>query len=201
MYAALSDRSRHYRFQISPPRLPESYLRLLVDKVDQIDHVALVALAAAGTEVERPVGVGRIVRYRTVPETADIAVTLVDGWHRRGVGLTLASLLVQNRPAGVSRLVTTISADNAAALALLARLGTVASVAAGHGTYEVTVELHCSADTPTSVGPDVLTGAAADHVAQVTPAAETLGVRAAVPAGPTVRTARRSRRAHSSEGF
>lgn len=141
MYAALSDRSRRDRFQTSPPELPENYLRLLVDKVDQIDHVALLALVPAGSQVERPVGIGRIVRYRAAPASADIAVTVLDAWHRRGVGLALARLLVRRRPAGVSRLVTTVSAGNASALALLARLGTVALVADGHGTYEVTVEL------------------------------------------------------------
>jgi len=141
MYAALSDRSRRDRFQTSPPQLPENYLRLLVDDVDQTDHVALLALVPAGSQAERPVGVGRIVRYRSAPASADIAVTVVDAWQRRGVGLALARLLVRRRPSGVSRLVTTVSAANAAALALLARLGTVALVADGHGTYEVTVEL------------------------------------------------------------
>ncbi len=71
MYAGLSDRSRHDRFQISPQRLSESYLRVLVDEVDQIDHVALVAFAPAGSPAERPVGVGRIVRYPVTATTTE----------------------------------------------------------------------------------------------------------------------------------
>jgi RimJ/RimL family protein N-acetyltransferase len=82
-------------------------------------------------------------------DTADIAVTVADEWQGRGVGSTLARELVLRRPAGVTRLVTIISAQNAAALALLTRLGEATWIPSGHGTYLVIVDLP---DNPSRIG-------------------------------------------------
>ena len=49
---------------------------------------------AFSVEDGRPVGVARLVRLRDDPETADVAVAVVDAWQARGVGTSLASSLV-----------------------------------------------------------------------------------------------------------
>jgi acetyltransferase len=142
LYAALSQVSRHGRFQAAPPlRLTERMLDRLVDEVDQRDHVAVLLLAPAGPE-ETPVGVGRMIRYADDPATADIALAVADDWQGRGVGSALAHALVARRPVGVLRLVTVVSADNPASLATLAALGVVDRTAAGGGQYDITVVLN-----------------------------------------------------------
>ena len=141
MYAALSQVSRHGRFHAAPPRLSERVLDRLVDDVDQIDHVAVLLLAPAGTVDEAPVGVARMIRYSYDRSTADIALAVADVWQNRGVGSALARAIVAHRPSGVTRLVTVVAADNAASLATLAGLGTVERSPAGAGQYDVTVTL------------------------------------------------------------
>ena len=141
MYAALSQVSRRGRFHGAPPRLSEGLLDRLVDDVDQIDHVAVLLLAPAGSVDEAPVGVARMIRYSHDRSTADIALAVADAWQRRGVGSALARALVAHRPPGVTRLVTVVAMDNAASLATLAGIGTVERSATGAGQYEVTVTL------------------------------------------------------------
>jgi GNAT superfamily N-acetyltransferase len=141
LYAALSQISRHGRFQAAPPRLTAKTLDHLVDAVDQIDHVAVLLLAPADNIDEAPVGVGRMIRYANNRTTADIALAVADDWQDRGVGSALARALVERRPAGVTHLNTVVTADNAASLATLAGLGSVERVLAANGLYDVTVTL------------------------------------------------------------
>ena len=85
-YENLSAEARAHRFLAGVPHLTEPMLDHLVDEVDGIDHVAL-ALVVLGEEDEgTPAGVGRIIRYPDRRTAADVAVTVVDGWHGRGVG-------------------------------------------------------------------------------------------------------------------
>jgi RimJ/RimL family protein N-acetyltransferase len=140
MYAALSQVSRRGRFLAAPRRLSEPTLDHLVDDVDQVDHVAILLLAPAGHPDEAPVGVGRMIRYAGDPATADIALTVADDWQGQGVGSALARALVAHRPAGVTRLVTVVAAENRASLATLARLGAIEQVLTD-GVYDVTVTL------------------------------------------------------------
>ena len=99
----------------------------LVDEVDGVDHVALVLVVIGDDHKGVPVGLARMIRYADDPTAADVAVTVVDEWQGRGVATALLAELVRERPEGVTHIVTTVAADNAASLAMLARLGTVAS--------------------------------------------------------------------------
>lgn len=143
-FTSLSPESRRRRFLAPVVQLSESMLTSLVDQVDGVDHVALVLFAEDGDHYD-PVAIGRIVRYPTVPDAADIAVTVKDTWQGRGVASALLPVLVAERPKGVTHLVTEVIADNPASLAMLRRLGPTLEADGGYGEIEVRVQLD---DTP-----------------------------------------------------
>ena len=80
----------------------------LVDSVDGVHHIALVLIVLPPQGQEGPVGVAHLRQYPGDPATADIAVTVADGWQGRGVGTALVSALMQRRPAAVKRLRTVV---------------------------------------------------------------------------------------------
>ena len=116
-------------------------IRLLVDSVDGVDHIALLLIALPPEGEEGPVGVAHLVQGPADPASAEIAVTVLDDWQRRGVGTALVSALLQRRPAAVTRLRTLVAADNRASLALLAGAGRVSPGLPEQGVLDVTVEL------------------------------------------------------------
>ena len=118
-FARLSPRSRHQRFLAPKTRLTAAELRYLTD-IDHYDHEALGALDLAG----RGVGIARYIRSRTDPRAAELAVTVVDAWQGRGLGLELTRRLSDRaRHAGISTFTALVTADNAAVAGLLRRLG------------------------------------------------------------------------------
>jgi ribosomal protein S18 acetylase RimI-like enzyme len=140
-YEQLSDESRFHRFLTGVPHLTPPLLDHLVDDVDGIDHVALVLVAVDADGVGLPVGVARMIRYPDDPSAADLAVTVLDEWQGRGVATALLDELVRRRPAGVTRVVTTIAADNGAALAMVRRLGRTTVTSTDASGLDITVEL------------------------------------------------------------
>jgi RimJ/RimL family protein N-acetyltransferase len=140
-YEGLSLESRNRRFLSSVPHLTEGMLDHLVDEVDGIDHVALALVVLDGDNVGTPVGVARMIRYADRPTEADLAVTVLDDWQGHGVASALLAELVQERPVGVSRIVTAVAADNEPSLAMLRRLGETTTAPAGIGRLDVAVEL------------------------------------------------------------
>lgn len=139
-FAELSDRSRYRRFLSPTPELTDRLLRHLVEGVDGVNHVALICVALPEGGEERPVGVGRLIRYRNDRTVADIAVTVLDDWQGRGVATALIQVLLARRPPGVTQLRTVAAADNAAALAMLAAAGSL-TTRTEHGVVEVDVDL------------------------------------------------------------
>jgi GNAT superfamily N-acetyltransferase len=81
VFDGLSDHSRYLRFHAPVPRLTKAFRDRLVD-LDGDGHAACVAEVLG-----RPVGISRLVR--TGRGTAEVAVAVVDRWHRRGVGRML----------------------------------------------------------------------------------------------------------------
>jgi RimJ/RimL family protein N-acetyltransferase len=140
-YEHLSEETRFHRFLAAVPHLTDTMLDHLVDEVDGVDHVALVLLVLDEEDNGIPAGVARIIRYSDQPDAADVAVTVVDEWQRRGVANALLAELMRRRPVGVTRLVTTVTADNAASLAMLRRLGQAVAEPAGPNRLDVVVEL------------------------------------------------------------
>ena len=140
-FETLSAQSRNHRFLASVPHLTDTMLGHLVDEVDGIDHVALALVVLDDDNVGTPVGVARMIRYTDQPTEADVAVTVLDSWQGRGAATALLAELVRERPVGVTRIVTTVAADNAASLAMLRRLGETVTTPAGINRLDVVVDL------------------------------------------------------------
>jgi len=136
-FARLSAASRQMRFLGVKKELSAAELRYLTD-VDHHDHEALVALDRAGGH---GVGIARYVRDADDPQAAEIAVTIVDDWQRRGLGTELlAQLSDRARQEGIRRFTALADAENVAAAALLRNAG-ARLVRRGRGTVETEITL------------------------------------------------------------
>src|SRR4051812_38654928 len=88
--------------------------------VDELDGHTRIAVGASHVESGEPLGVARFVRDPRDPSRAEIAVTVVDEWQRRGVGTALLAELARRAAAvGVECFTSTLAAQNRAAIALL----------------------------------------------------------------------------------
>ena len=112
IFDRLSDASRWLQFLGTKKELSPAELRYLTE-VDHHDHEALAALDQPSG---RGVGVARYIRLTGRPQTAEVAVTVVDGWQGRGLGTELLTQLSgRARQEGIRRFIAVASADNAAA--------------------------------------------------------------------------------------
>ena len=115
-FARLSARSRQLRFLTPKKELSPAELRYLTD-IDHHDHEALGALNHADG---RGVGIARYIRDADDPQAAEVAVTVVDDWQRRGLGTELVAQLSERaRSEGIRRFTARVAADNVAMAALL----------------------------------------------------------------------------------
>jgi RimJ/RimL family protein N-acetyltransferase len=87
----LSEQSRYLRFFAPIRDLSDKQLDYLTD-LDQRDHVAWGALHPADDELSG-IGVGRFIRMKEEPHTAEIAITMIDPYQQRGVGSVLFALM------------------------------------------------------------------------------------------------------------
>lgn len=121
-YANLGEQSRYRRFFTLMPELPASTLRAATE-VDHDRHEALVAVPSGSSEI---VGECRFVRLADHPDTADVAVTVVDAWQNRGLGSALLRRLGERAvEIGVAFFSAEILAENRAVFAMLSGLGEV----------------------------------------------------------------------------
>ena len=141
IFCRLSPESRRHRFLQVLDQLDDPMIRRLVDSVDGVQHIALLLIVLPAGGHEEPAGVARLLQHSDDPAAADIAVTVVDEWQRRGAGAALASALMERRPAAVTRLHTVVEADNHGSLTLLSKLGQMSSDLPNQGVREVAVEL------------------------------------------------------------
>ena len=139
-FARLSPESRYRRFFSPMPRLSGPLLRRLT-ATDGRDHVALIAETIPyDDEPPAPVGVARFMRLPDRNGAAEVAVTVVDELHGRGLGrLLLESIATLAREAGVTTLIASVLAENAPMRALLGRLAPVSALRNERGvlSYEV----------------------------------------------------------------
>ena len=136
----LSPETVQRRFLSPKPRCSSSELRYLTE-VDGRDHVALIAVEAH--DPGRLVAVGRFVRDRERPDTAEFAIGVGDAYQRRGVGRALSRLLIaEARRRGIRRFTATTAGDNVAVHRLIASMSRhLEFVPAGSGATELVADL------------------------------------------------------------
>lgn len=121
-FSRLSSRARYLRFLAPAERLSQSQLAYL-SEIDHHDHVAWGVL-----DTDAPAAVGRWVRLQDDPTAADVAITVLDEYQRRGIGRLLVEVLaVSARARGVGVLHFDVLAENAPMIGLLQSLGAVPS--------------------------------------------------------------------------
>jgi GNAT superfamily N-acetyltransferase len=130
-FARLSDRSRYMRFFTGRRWLSDDEMgRLLaLEGCDQF-AIAVQVHTLAGWE---GAAVGRLVRVADAPDTAELAITVLDEYHRLGIGrLLLARLQSAAAERGYARLHGEVLAENRSMLRLL-RDALPAHVSTQHG--------------------------------------------------------------------
>ena len=139
-FRLLSDETRQMRFLTAKPRLTKGDLRYLTE-VDGRDHIALVAV-----EAERPThiaGVGRFVRDRERPDTAEFAIVVGDAYQRQGLGRALGeALAAEAKVRGIKRFTALTLAENLGVQKLIGAIAEHLEYAHnGDGTRELTADL------------------------------------------------------------
>ena len=148
-FARLSPESRRRRFLIGKHALSSIELRYLTE-IDHHDHEAVGALDHADG---RGVGIARYVRDAEDPELAEVAITVIDEWQRRGVGTELVAALSERaRAAGIRRFGALVSADNLAVIGLLRRMSADVELVGTDGdVLQYEVVLRAAAPQPAAV--------------------------------------------------
>src|SRR3954463_5038324 len=138
VWDGMSELSRRRRFLApSSGDITDADIQYLVD-VDHRRHEALLALGDNG----RALGVARYVRTPGDPESAEVAVVVVDDWHRRGLGTALLDRLTERaRENGIERYTAIVSEDNDVVLRALDRAGATRTGTSGEGEIEFVFEL------------------------------------------------------------
>jgi GNAT superfamily N-acetyltransferase len=107
VHEGLSPASRRLRYCAPTPRLSPRMLRALTDLTPG-QHEAYAAWRGA-----RPIGIVRWIRTSELPDTAELALEVVDDEHRRGIGRALTEYAaVQAWRAGVRTMVVSVDPDN-----------------------------------------------------------------------------------------
>ena len=120
-FALMSEESQYSRFLTGTPRLTDSQATYFT----AIDHVGHEAYVAHSPDDETYIiGVARFIRYASAPDDAELAITVADSWHGRGLATALLRVLTERAVAvGVKRFRAEMMADNEAVLRLLRSAG------------------------------------------------------------------------------
>ncbi|MFQ5995537.1 MAG: GNAT family N-acetyltransferase [Acidiferrobacterales bacterium] len=139
-FKRLSERSRYHRFFTPMKALSEAMLERLTD-IDYRRHMAWVALDISRLPA---IGVG-VVRYVALedrPGVAEMALTIVDSHHGRGLGATLLAVLSDSAAANnFSRFEGNVLAENEGMVKLLRRRGATLKLD-GPGVFHFTMPVH-----------------------------------------------------------
>jgi GNAT superfamily N-acetyltransferase len=138
-FSRMSNESRRLRFLLPKKALSAAELRYFTD-VDHHDHEALGAL---DPDDGRGVGIARYVRSADDPHAAEVAIAVIDDWHRRGLGtLLLGRISERARDEGIQRFTGLVSVDNVGMIAMLHRFGAaITRINPEAGTYEIELSL------------------------------------------------------------
>lgn len=142
-FRELSSESRHRRFLHSVNALGPKELAYLTN-VDGHDHIAVAAgIVDPERDFEIGIGVAHAIRYPDEPRCAELAVTVVDAWHGRGVGSVLTrELVARARHEGIEVLRGVVFYTNTAIQRLMHRLGPeVGRCDLGEGVVQLDVSI------------------------------------------------------------
>ena len=128
-FALMSEESQYRRFLTGTPRLTNSQAAYFTS-VDHVEHEAYVAHSP--TDETYIIGVARFIRYPSDPDTAELAITVADSWHNRGLATALVRVLSERAiEVGVKRFHAEMMADNEAVLTLLRSAGLAGETVSG----------------------------------------------------------------------
>ncbi|WP_299926709.1 GNAT family N-acetyltransferase [uncultured Nocardioides sp.] len=120
-FALMSEQSQYRRFMTGTPRLTDSQAAYFT-AVDHVGHEAYVAHSP--DDETYIIGVARFIRYVSAPDDAELAITVADTWHGRGLATALLRVLTARAvEVGVKRFRAEMMADNEPILRLLRRAG------------------------------------------------------------------------------
>ena len=121
-FAQLSEQSRFNRFLAPHPRLTDAELDLFTRPGD-LSHFAIGAVGGP-RDAPVPLASARFVGLPDDPKRAEIALTVVDRHHRKGLGRRLLLLLGEEaRPRGIEAFTALVHRDNLAVQSLFRTLG------------------------------------------------------------------------------
>jgi GNAT superfamily N-acetyltransferase len=127
-YEALSPHDRRLRFLAPVEALEEEDLEYLTD-IDYHDHFAWAAFLEEGPW-PRGIGVGRYIRDPTDPAAAEVAVTVVEAYQRRGLGTLLTRSLADVATAnGIGSFVSYVLWENDLVISMLVEQGATVTAA------------------------------------------------------------------------
>ena len=133
-FQQLSAESRYRRFLTTFSELSGAMVRYLTE-IDHHDHEAMIALEERTGD---GIGVARYVRDPKRPDTAEVAVTVVDEWQGRGVGTLLLEVICgRAREEGVKTFTALMLATNQDMMDVFRGLAPVRIVDQQTGTVEI----------------------------------------------------------------
>jgi GNAT superfamily N-acetyltransferase len=141
----LGPESRYRRFLTPMHALGDRTVRYMTE-LDHHDHEAMIALDERGKE---GVGDAFYVRDGRRPDTAEVAVTVIDEWQGRGLGTLLLDVIsARALDEGVGTFTALMLASNQAMMDLFERLGPVRVVGRAAGAVEIEVAIPAVAVAP-----------------------------------------------------
>lgn len=133
-FAGLSERSRFLRYHSATPRMTARMRRALLD-IDGARHLAHVA-EERGPDGYRAIGIARLLDLGE--GRAEVAVEVVDAWHRRGVGaMLLRSVSREAARLGYVEVQADVLPENRPVRRLLAQVFPDAVVASADGSVRI----------------------------------------------------------------
>jgi ribosomal protein S18 acetylase RimI-like enzyme len=137
----LSSESRYFRFFTSATQLSDQQLSYF-SEVDQHEHVAWIVLDASNPE-HPGFGIARFIRIKEEPTVAEMALTVIDAYQRRGLGrILLAVLYLSAEAQGIQMLRAVVAGENTTMLKWLHGLGATGSCE--RGEYRLNLPVHCT---------------------------------------------------------
>ena len=137
-FQRLSDVSRYRRFMCVAADLTEEQLRYFTE-IDYQGHMAWIAVDLSQPH-QRTLGVARHVRFTDRPDTAEVAITVVDSHQGKGLGTLLLGMLARSATeSGIDTWVAFVLTENTPMLKLFRDLGARSATVEGPGVMRVVI--------------------------------------------------------------